>query len=268
MDEGTKEMIQGIIKQAKILEQLMTELESPLNDVQQRNLRNELFCMESALCYADCIHDVVSRIDNALHHPEAYPEPEPEPPYDGSAEAVHNRLCKIRDTWKDIFYPDSIDKRKHAFLIAHMCFADWTKEIFSYTEYLGVKYGLIPSQVKIGGASMKDLGVYNDRTGAISYNRRLVRDPAYAIITVIHELSHISFPNHSRQFWQLYEDICINEGILLERVLGGRKSLREIKKEDIPYLWKPETDYFTDNEIITIEKSLKMSDYGVRKFSV
>ena len=34
MDEGTKEMIQGIIHQAKILEELMKELESPLNEIQ------------------------------------------------------------------------------------------------------------------------------------------------------------------------------------------------------------------------------------------
>lgn len=41
------------------------------------------------------------------------------------------------------------------------------------------------------------------------------------------------YPNHSREFWQLYEDVCISEGVLLERALGDRKSLRELKIEKI-----------------------------------
>ena len=81
--------------------------------------------------------------------------------------------------------------------------------MFKYTEYLAKKYGLMPSDVKIGDMSMVDLGVYNDRNGSISNNRRLIRDPEYAIITIILELFHVRYPNHSRAFWQLYEDICI-----------------------------------------------------------
>ena len=56
MDEGTKEMIQGIIHQAKILEELMKELESPLDEIQKRNLDDEMIHIDSALCTAQCLY--------------------------------------------------------------------------------------------------------------------------------------------------------------------------------------------------------------------
>ena len=74
MDEGTKEMIQGIIHQAKILEELMKELESPLDEIQKRNLDDEMIHIDSALCTAQYLYSVVTRIDDALHHPEEYLE--------------------------------------------------------------------------------------------------------------------------------------------------------------------------------------------------
>lgn len=267
MDENTKKEIYEIIEQAKILEALMQELELPLTGKQKSSLAAEEFFIDSALCQAGCICDIISRIDSALHHPEQYPEPEPLPPYDGNAESVYNRLCGIRDDWKSLYYSDTADKRTSQFLLASHHFTRWTSEMFKYTEYLAEKYGLMPSLVRIGGMSMVDLGVYNDRNGSISYNRRLIRDPEYALITVIHELCHIRYPNHSREFWQLYEDICISEGVLLERVLGERKSLRELKIEKIPYKWRPTVDYFTDNEKITIEKILKYTKPGSRSFT-
>ena len=266
MEEQTKKDIYEILEQAKVLEELMKELELPLSENQLSNLKVEEFHINTALCNADYIHDVVSRIDSALHSPEEYPEPEPIPPYDGNAESVYNRLCGIRDDWKSLYYSDTFDKRKRQFLIANRYFAQWTAEMFQYTEYLGTKYGLMPSLVRIGGMSMVDLGAYYDKNGSISYNRRLIRDPEHALITVIHELCHVRCPNHSNEFWQLYEDICISEGILMERVLGDRKSLRELKTDKIPYRWKPTVDYFTDNEKITIEKIIKMTTYTNKSF--
>lgn len=97
MDENTKKEIYEIIEQARILEVLMNELESPLSGKQKSSLAAEEFFIDSALCQAGCICDIISRIDSALHHPEQYPEPEPLPPYDGNAESVYNRLCGIRD---------------------------------------------------------------------------------------------------------------------------------------------------------------------------
>ena len=72
MDEQTKKDIYEIIEQAKILEALMKELESALTEKQKNNLGSEEFFIDSALCNAGCISDIISRIDSALHHPEEY----------------------------------------------------------------------------------------------------------------------------------------------------------------------------------------------------
>ena len=114
---------------------------------------------------------------------------------------------------------------------------------------------------------MEDLGMYNPKYDKISYNRRLIKDPVYALITVVHELCHVKHSNHSPEFWRFYEDICVNEGLLLKRVLGDKRSLREIKIQDIPYRWTPEIDYFTSNEQITIEKCMKIYGIGNRRIT-
>lgn len=72
MDEQTKKDIYEIIEQGKILEALMKELESALTEKQKNNLASEEFFIDSALCNAGCISDIISRIDSALHHPEEY----------------------------------------------------------------------------------------------------------------------------------------------------------------------------------------------------
>ena len=65
MDEQTKKDIYEIIEQAKILEALMKELESALTEKQKNNLASEEFFIDSALCNAGCISDIISRIDSA-----------------------------------------------------------------------------------------------------------------------------------------------------------------------------------------------------------
>lgn len=72
MDKQTKKDIYEIIEQGKILEALMKELESALTEKQKNNLASEEFFIDSALCNAGCISDIISRIDSALHHPEEY----------------------------------------------------------------------------------------------------------------------------------------------------------------------------------------------------
>lgn len=43
----------------------MKELESALTEKQKNNLANEEFFIDSALCNAGCISDIISRIDSA-----------------------------------------------------------------------------------------------------------------------------------------------------------------------------------------------------------
>lgn len=67
MDEQTKKDIYEIIEQGKILEALMKELEleSALTEKQKNNLASEEFFIDSALCNAGCISDIIPRIDSA-----------------------------------------------------------------------------------------------------------------------------------------------------------------------------------------------------------
>ena len=135
---------------------------------------------------------------------EKYSEPTKGNIYNGEINAVYSRLCAIRNEWNSLYYPDTIDRRKGQFKKANECFESWVKEIFDYTEYLGKKYGLLPKEVKIGGDRMEDLGMYNPKYDKISYNRRLIKDPVYALITVVHELCHVKHSNHSPEFWRFY----------------------------------------------------------------
>ena len=66
MEEQTKKDIYEILEQAKVLEELMKELELPLSENQLSNLKVEEFHINTALCNADYIHDVVSRIDSVI----------------------------------------------------------------------------------------------------------------------------------------------------------------------------------------------------------
>ena len=197
---------------------------------------------------------------------EKYSEPTKGNIYNGEINEVYSRFCAIRDEWNSLYYQDTLDRRKGQFKKANECFESWVNEIFEHTEYLGKKYDLLPKEVKIGSDRMEDLGIYSPKFDRISYNRRLIKDPAYALVTVLHELCHVRYPNHSPKFWHLYEDVCISEGLLLKRVLGDKRSFRELKNKDIPYRWPLDIDYFTSNEQLTIEKCLKMYGYGSRLF--
>ena len=197
---------------------------------------------------------------------EKYSEPKLEAIYNGEINEVYSRLCAIRDEWNTLYYPDTIDRRKGQFKKANECFESWVNEMFEYTEYLGKKYDLLPKEVKIGGDGMKELGIYDPKLNRISYNRRMIKDPVYALITVVHELCHVRHSNHGQEFWRFYEYICVNEGLLLKRVLGDKRSLREFKIVDIPYRWVPEIDFFTSNEQLTTEKCLKIYGYGTRLY--
>ena len=79
--------------------------------------------------------------------------------------------------------------------------------------------------------------MYNQKYDKISYNRRLIKDPVYALITVVHELCHVKHSNHSPEFWRFMR-------------------------------WTPGIDYFTSNEQLAIEKCLKIYGYGNRLFHI
>ena len=97
MDEQMKKNIYEILEQAKVLEELMNEVEVPLSKQQLSNLKIEDYHINKALCWVDCISNVISYIDSVLHHPKEYLELDPIPPYNGEIGAIYARLCITPD---------------------------------------------------------------------------------------------------------------------------------------------------------------------------
>lgn len=244
MNKEDIDELKEIVQQAKRLEELILEIEGPLTDWQEKNLAHEFFCIGAPSVRP--LADVVSRIEDALHHHE---EPEKESILNWDAAIVYEGLCSLRDQWNALFTKKRVDGQ-----LVYAIFSQWTNLIYRYTEYIGNKYGLIPSSFKIGSKAMKCLGSCGG--SSIKFNRRLIKDCGHAMTTAIHELCHIRHFDHSTRFWQLYEDICLNEGILLERVLGNKRSFRSIH-EPIPYRWDTGIDFFSDRESNAIQKHMR-----------
>ena len=245
------EELKEIVQLAKRLEELIAEVEGPLTDKQKENLDQEFFCMDASSVRP--IGDVVSRIDSALHHPEEYPDPEPEPPFDGNVATVYADLCEIRDQWDALFMSKKINE-----LMVYLTFSRWTKLIYKYTEYICCKYNLKTKALRIGSIRMERvLGTCGLRRGIV-YNRILIVSPSYAIMTNLHETCHLKYSGHSPEFWQFYEDMCINEGFLLKRILGKRRSFRNIPGH-IPYRWDLELRHLSQKETNAIEKWMRRS---------
>ncbi len=67
-------------------------------------------------------------------------------------------------------------------------------------EQIGVEY----RRIRIGG--QRTLWGSCSPSGTLSFNWRLVLAPPEVLdYVVVHELCHLSVPNHSRQFWALVE---------------------------------------------------------------
>ena len=65
-------------------------------------------------------------------------------------------------------------------------------------------------------------GVCNTRNKRVTLNLELIKKPLFCLdYVIIHELSHLIHPNHSKEFWLLVEDNC-----------KDYKQIRKIMKED------------------------------------
>ena len=209
LSDEVKKLARDILKEKASAENIQTnaELESKSYDEDDfTNLINGYqYVIDDLRAVCEHLYESSWQYDFVLKDltcvKEKYSEPTKGNIYNGEINAVYSRLCAICNEWNTLYYPDTIDRRKGQFKKANECFDSWVKEIFDYTEYLGNKYYLLPKEVKIGGDRMEDLGIYNPKYDKISYNRRLIKDPVYALITVIHELCHVKYSNHSQEFW-------------------------------------------------------------------
>ena len=54
-------------------------------------------------------------------------------------------------------------------------------------------------------------GVCNTKSKTITLNLELIkRDTKYLDYVIVHELSHLIYPDHSSKFWSLVEENCPN----------------------------------------------------------
>ena len=73
------------------------------------------------------------------------------------------------------------------------------------TVEIGEKIGFLPKEIKI--RSMKSRwGSCNTTRKIITYNLHLIEKPITAIeYVVLHELSHLPYPHHQKEFWNFVE---------------------------------------------------------------
>jgi len=91
---------------------------------------------------------------------------------------------------------------------------EWLK---SYAEtYLAKRTNILSKEININFSSV-NVKAYNARWGSctlegeISLNWKLIMLPDKVIdYVIIHELSHVKVPNHSKSFWNLVEEKCPN----------------------------------------------------------
>ena len=77
--------------------------------------------------------------------------------------------------------------------------------LIKLNKKFGLITGYIPTQIKI--RKMKTLwGSCNIIKKAITYNSRLIEKSIKAIeYVVLHEISHLKYPNHQKEFWSYIE---------------------------------------------------------------
>lgn len=173
MKEKDLNKLKALVKDAQRLELLITEIETNLSEEQEAYLDQEFFCIGN-ISKAP-IGDLVSCIDNALHHTEEYPVSDFEESFTGDAESVYTALCRLKDQWNKEFKHEKVNTT-HAFMI----FNQWVDHIYMYTKYICNKYSLQLREVQITDRS--DVwGMCYIETETIKYNKLLLKDPEQVI---------------------------------------------------------------------------------------
>ncbi len=84
-----------------------------------------------------------------------------------------------------------------------------------FREHLDNIYNKFSKKIPYPGLRIRKMtsrwGVCNTKTKVITLNLELIkRNLIYLDYVIIHELSHLIHPNHSKKFWALVEENCIN----------------------------------------------------------
>ena len=91
----------------------------------------------------------------------------------------------------------------------------WYKKqaIIVFQEHLDACYDRFTKKIPYPSLTIRKMtsrwGVCNTKTKRVTLNLELMRKPIYCLDYVImHELSHLIHPNHSKEFWELVEENC------------------------------------------------------------
>ena len=102
-------------------------------------------------------------------------------------------------------------------------YKDRAQEVFR--EELNKMYKIFPTRIPYPSLTIRKMktrwGVCNVKTKRITLNLELIkRDIKYLDYVIIHELSHLIYPNHSKDFWNLVS-ITIPNYKLLRKELNS-----------------------------------------------
>jgi len=121
----------------------------------------------------------------------------------------NNKIEWVDENNLKIFFKDQDDQKK-----LKTFFLKWLKEIaldyFSQRAYEISKLYAIPSNSILLSNAKSRWGTCNSKT-EVRINWRLIQADPYVIDYVIcHEFAHLTYMNHSRNFWNLVEKLCPN----------------------------------------------------------
>lgn len=117
-------------------------------------------------------------------------------------------LIKVEDSQLLLGVPRSYTHEKALIAAKNWMFKQLQEKINDYfAKYWPYfkKHGIAPVEIKYRQMT-STWGVCRPTRGTITFNKNLIHQPdAFIEYVVVHELSHLLLPNHSRQFYELVE---------------------------------------------------------------
>lgn len=112
--------------------------------------------------------------------------------------------CEIKEKSFIVFLQEnSFEKRKK--LITQWLYNNFYPYLINRTMEIGEKIGYTPKVIKFRDMKTR-WGSCNTLTRSITYNHQLYKKSVEVIdYVILHELAHIPFPHHQREFWDFVE---------------------------------------------------------------
>lgn len=125
---------------------------------------------------------------------------------------LNNKFMYLGKTY-DICYTDKntlIFGNDKVFMSRNFSIYNWYKKISKnvFLERLNIIYNKFNEDIPYPSLRIRKMtsrwGVCNVKTKVITLNLELIKlDPKYLDYVIVHELSHLAYPNHSANFWNI-----------------------------------------------------------------